>query len=310
VVQRAYHAALSAGWGYQGYLEISEELGLKPPSEKSWYRFQEGTPQQRGWSEVVEEVSAEDMAVNRREVIERDGEGGTVVYLDARFDSSREGYHGTVPVLDMLTGKVLALVTLTRKETGSSWKTEDAAVRQALEELEEGGVNVVEGVHDDKASVDGILAEYGIWSSKDLRHKCKSLTVKFRDDLARAKREGLGCAQEARATCDLKTLCVRQLQEHLKAQGLPIKGKKDVLVERVWASLDREGQEVDEDTMLLKFPELSKHDLTAKLKTHVYTACRTRALAGDDNVDVLVFDIRNAALQWAGSHLGCEQLDL
>jgi hypothetical protein len=35
----------------------------------------------------------------------------------------------------MLTGKVLHVVTLTRIETGSAWKTEDAAVRLALEDF-------------------------------------------------------------------------------------------------------------------------------------------------------------------------------
>lgn len=85
-------------------------------------------------------------------VIERDGKSGTVVYQDARFDSSRDGFHGTVTALDMVFGKPLHIVTLTRKETGSSWKTEDAAVRKASEELVEAGVNVVECIHDDKAS--------------------------------------------------------------------------------------------------------------------------------------------------------------
>jgi hypothetical protein len=42
------------------------------------------------------------------------------VYVDARFDSSRDGFHGTVPVIDSETGKVLHCVTLTREETGSS----------------------------------------------------------------------------------------------------------------------------------------------------------------------------------------------
>jgi hypothetical protein len=39
----------------------------------------------------------------------------------------------------MLTGKVFHTVTLTRQDTCSSWKTEDAAVRQAIEDLLEVG---------------------------------------------------------------------------------------------------------------------------------------------------------------------------
>lgn len=75
----------------------------------------------------------------RSEIRSRDGDEGTIVY-SARFDSSREAFHGTVPVLEMLTGRVLHVVTLIRIETCSAWTTEDAAVRQAV-------------------TVDGILAE-------------------------------------------------------------------------------------------------------------------------------------------------------
>jgi ribonuclease HI len=225
------------------------------------------------------------------EIIERDGEAGTVVYLDARFDSSREGFHGTVPILDMVIGKVLHVVTLTRIETGSAWKMEDAAVRQALEDLEEAGIHIVEAVHDDKCSVDGILADYGIWSSKDLWHKCKNLCSKFRDELVKVRREAIASPGEARAACDLKTLTVDKLKEFLKASNLEVKGGKDALIARVWLFLKKEEEEVEEDSRLLRYPELSKHGLTDRLKIHIYTCCKSRALAKDDNVTFLRQDI-------------------
>jgi hypothetical protein len=112
--QKAIHAGLSCGWGYTRYKEWAMEFGLKEPSEDHWYKFQTGTADQIGWCEVVLSMAEERMQSVRTEVIERDGEEGTIVYLDARFDSSREGYHGIVPILDMLTGKVLHVVTLTR----------------------------------------------------------------------------------------------------------------------------------------------------------------------------------------------------
>jgi hypothetical protein len=223
------------------------------------------------------------MQVIRNEVIERDGEDGTIVYLNARFDISREEYYGTVPVLDMLFGKVLHAVTLTRVETGSSWKTEDAAVRQALEELAERGVHISEAVHDDKASVDGILGEYGIHSSKDLWHRCKSLCAKFRDDLVKARRTAIASPEHARAACDLKSLRVENLKDYLKAHGLNLKGRKDALVARVWESLDKQEEQVEEDSRLLKHPELQKHGLADKLKTHVYTCSKARATVEDDD---------------------------
>jgi hypothetical protein len=38
-------------------------------------------------------LATERMALVRAEVIARDGEADTLVFLDARFDSSRDGYH-------------------------------------------------------------------------------------------------------------------------------------------------------------------------------------------------------------------------
>jgi hypothetical protein len=168
VTKKVYHAALCAGMGLIELTEFAEEVGFQTPGVKGFYAFQNGIEGRMGWIDAVIEVSEADLDANRELVKLRDGAGGTVVYQDARFDSSRDGYHGTVPVLDMVSGKPLHIVTLTRVETGSSWKTEDACVRKATEEIIEKGVIVAECVHDNKASVDTILTELGIHSSKDL----------------------------------------------------------------------------------------------------------------------------------------------
>lgn len=122
--------------------EWAQGFGLPVPSEQQWYHFQGGHGGQKGWCQAVLEVAEEKMALIRVEIIDWDGDKGTVVNLDARFDSSRDGYHGTVPVLDLESGKMLHVVTLTRVETGSSWKTEDVGVRQAVEDLLEAGVKI------------------------------------------------------------------------------------------------------------------------------------------------------------------------
>jgi hypothetical protein len=280
---KAVHAGLCCGWGYTGYKEWAVEFDLPEPTEKAWYALQEGIAKRQGWCAAVLKVAEERMASVRAEIIARDGEEGTTVYLDARFDSSREGYHGTVLVLNMLTGKVLHVVTLTRVETGSAWKTEDAAVRLALEDLAEAGVNIVEAVHDDKTSVDGILTEYGIWSSKDLWHKCKSLCSKFREELVKVRREAIAAPGGARAACDLKTMTVDKLKAFLKEHNLDLKGRKDALVARVWTFLEKVEEEVEEDSRLLWYPELEKHGVADKLKTHIYTCCKARAVTMDDD---------------------------
>ncbi|KAL3696412.1 hypothetical protein R1sor_010488 [Riccia sorocarpa] len=77
-----------------------------------------------------------------------------VLYVDCRFDSSRSGYHGTLPVINIEDDRVIEMITLTRKQTGSSWKIETAALEQALKNMAEKGLNIEEVVHDDNAQVD------------------------------------------------------------------------------------------------------------------------------------------------------------
>jgi hypothetical protein len=213
---------------------------LQPPSEKLFYRFQNGVEGNvdgagniKGWCEAVLEVANQNMAEVRAAIKEGDAEEGSVAFMDARFNSSRESYHGTVPAFDKETGKCMSVVTLTRVETGSSWKTEDAAVRQSCAELMEDGVILMKVVHDDKAFVDSILAELGVHRSKDLWHKCKSFCAKFKDELTKAKRGAVSNLPKARCAQDLQSLTIPILKEHLKAAGLDLRGKKDDLVERL-----------------------------------------------------------------------------
>ncbi|KAL2633857.1 hypothetical protein R1flu_005336 [Riccia fluitans] len=43
----------------------------------------------------------------------------SVVYVDCRFNSSRSGYHGTLPIINVEDDRVIEMVTLTHKQTGS-----------------------------------------------------------------------------------------------------------------------------------------------------------------------------------------------
>ncbi|KAL2611986.1 hypothetical protein R1flu_023678 [Riccia fluitans] len=60
-----------------------------------------------------------------------------VIYVDCRFDRSRSGYHGTLPIINTEDDRVIEMVTLTRKQIGSSWKIETAALEEALTLLEQ-----------------------------------------------------------------------------------------------------------------------------------------------------------------------------
>lgn len=112
-------------------------------------------------------------------------------------------------------------------------ETEDACVRQCIEELLENGITIKEVVHDDKAFVDNILAKFEIFNSKDLWHKCKKLCGKLKEDLARAKRAGLSRVEDARLLIDLKGATVPLLKEYLKTHSLALSSNKDAIMLRV-----------------------------------------------------------------------------
>jgi hypothetical protein len=100
---KAVHAGFCCGWpGYTGYKEWAIEFDLPEPTEKVWYAFQQGVAEKEGWCDAVLKLgcSRENGFSSCRDIA-RDGEEGTIVYLNARFDSSREDYHGTILVLDM-----------------------------------------------------------------------------------------------------------------------------------------------------------------------------------------------------------------
>jgi hypothetical protein len=117
---RLFHAALSAGKGFTEVQEFASEAGFKKPEEDYFFKFQNDNGLVPSWISAVEEVSERSMKAARKLVKQRDRDKGSVLFMDARFDSSRDGFHGTVPALDSIIGKCLTLVTLTRNEIGSS----------------------------------------------------------------------------------------------------------------------------------------------------------------------------------------------
>ncbi|KAL3688317.1 hypothetical protein R1sor_014626 [Riccia sorocarpa] len=158
-----------------------------------------------------------------------------VVYVDCRFDSSRSGYHGTLPVINVADDKVIEMVTLTRKETGSSWRIESAALEKALTLLEERGLNISEVIHDDCAQVDSMLAARNIVSQKDLWHKCKNLMSKFKELLQEKRRTPTDSTVEAATTiAQVAVFSVQQLRDYCRQQSLQQGGSKLLLVQRVF----------------------------------------------------------------------------
>ena len=166
ILPRLYSAILCAGLSYTQLREICLALGLYTPGESHFYEFQRGADRRIGWIDAVTSLWARKKREIQQEVKERSDE--IVVYLDARFDSLRSGFHGTAPILDKETEKIIEMVTRTREECGNSWKIEDVIIREGLENLQARRLRIVEAIHDDKNSVDTILREMDVLSQKDL----------------------------------------------------------------------------------------------------------------------------------------------
>ncbi|KAL2609996.1 hypothetical protein R1flu_028569 [Riccia fluitans] len=161
------------------------------------------------------------------------------------------------------------MVTLTRSETGSSWKIETQALELALKILQDKGLTIGEVIHDDNAQVDAILKAHNIVSQKDLWHKFEGVLPGARSATVRiqvaTRATGVGSSQITSASPDIQ----RQRP--------------------------------------LKYPELAAH-IAYKLKSWIYTCAKNAAMRGDATPGLLTMDIHNAADHWAGDHTTCSHL--
>ncbi|KAL3675849.1 hypothetical protein R1sor_025797 [Riccia sorocarpa] len=246
----------------------------------------------------------------------RETQEPAVCYVDARYDSSRSGFHGIVVFINQKTNLITEMVTLTRKEAGESWHIETAAIAKGIQALREQGVNIAEIIHDDNTAVDSLLTQTGIESQKDLWHKSKNLMGKFRSKLQDLKMSVKDSSVEsAERIEELNLYTVKQLKDWAKGKHLVLGGNKSDLVKRIAEHL------FDLPSMTgpvpegrasrgrpLAYPELYQNDVAYKLKSWIYTCCRTAAKRGEVSPNILVLDIITAADHWAGLHDMCRIL--
>ncbi|KAL2642831.1 hypothetical protein R1flu_010418 [Riccia fluitans] len=146
------------------------------------------------------------------------------------------------------------------------------ALEQALTTLKQKGLTIEEVVHDDNTSVDAILTQHGILSSKDLWHKCKNIMSKFKEVL-QERRTPSDCSVEAATTiAQVAVFSIQQLKDFCKENGLPA------------------------------------HDIAYKLKSWIYTCAKNAAARGDTTPKMLTIDVQNVADHWAGNHDTCQTL--
>ncbi|KAL3692598.1 hypothetical protein R1sor_006249 [Riccia sorocarpa] len=284
--------------------------GLHVPHKAHFFDFQSGKRRKPGWISATLELWEENKNKLHADLL-RSGKP-LVLYVDCRFDSSRSGFHGTLPVINVDDDRVIEMVTLTRKQTGSSWRIETQALEQALQNLEQKGFTIEEVIHDDNASVDAILTQHNILSSKDLWHKCKNIMSKFKEVLQEKRRSpSEGSVDSAGTIAQVAVFSVAQLRDFCWENGLPTGGAKLALVQRVsvFLQLPEAGATTElQRQRPLKYPELAQHDIAYKLKSWIYTCAKNAAARSDTTPQVLTKDVQNAAEHWAGNHAVCRTL--
>ncbi|KAL2650928.1 hypothetical protein R1flu_019056 [Riccia fluitans] len=153
------------------------------------------------------------------------------------------------------------MVTLTRSETGSSWKIETQALELALKILQDKGITIGEVIHDDNAQVDAILKAHNIVSQKDLWHKCKNVMGKFKENLQEKRRTPKESTVEAASTiAEVAVFSIVQLKEYCREHNLPQSGSKLQLMQRVSVhlKLPKAGASPEiQRQRPLKYPELA-----------------------------------------------------
>ncbi|KAL3675744.1 hypothetical protein R1sor_025692 [Riccia sorocarpa] len=164
ITHRQYHAALCAGLGYTQLDSICKEMGLVGISKDHFFAFQRGQDRRVGWIRTtldqwaLKKYEVQNATITRNlhdlngdtmgviydlDLTFLDSSSALVLYADLRYDSTRNGYNGTVVWIDGFDGRVVELVNMTRVE-----------------------------------AVDAILRRYGVASQKYLWHWCKNIIKK------------------------------------------------------------------------------------------------------------------------------------
>ncbi|KAL3676555.1 hypothetical protein R1sor_026503 [Riccia sorocarpa] len=153
VTGQLYHAALCAGLSYTSVSSMLAAIRVHVPSEAHWYAFQSGARGRHiGWCVAV--LSYWDAQKAFLHAAIREAGEPLAVYVDCRWDSSRNGYHGTVSFINAADDRVIEMVTMTRVEASSSWNIETRAVERGIESLLDKGMAISEIIHDDNQDQD------------------------------------------------------------------------------------------------------------------------------------------------------------
>ncbi|KAL3684035.1 hypothetical protein R1sor_008785 [Riccia sorocarpa] len=96
VTGKLYHSALCSGMTHTCLSSLCEEVGLHVPRRTQFFYFQSGGKRKNGgWISAALEVWDQQKKKLHQDLLQAGKP--LVVYVDCRFDSSRSGFHGTLP---------------------------------------------------------------------------------------------------------------------------------------------------------------------------------------------------------------------
>ncbi|KAL3686851.1 hypothetical protein R1sor_013160 [Riccia sorocarpa] len=230
--------------------------------------------------------------------------------LDSQVQAGREHEVGWITTAcDLWENNKRQIQDGLAKKGGNSWKIETATIAKGIELLRGRGVVIAEVIHDENSSIDSLLNGYGILGQKDLWHKCKNVTAKFRE-LQEKKKSASDCnIDNCGSAEDVALFNVKELKEWLRARGQPVSGNKPELCSRIVTHL-----QLAESALPLQrarpyaYPKLQANDMAYKLKSWIYTACHGVAKRRDEGTSLLTLDILNGSDHWAGLHEFCRIL--
>ncbi|KAL3684111.1 hypothetical protein R1sor_002133 [Riccia sorocarpa] len=95
---------------HQCLQSLSEEVGLHVPRKQHFFYFQSGKRRSPRWIAAALDLW-EDQKNKLQQELLRTGKP-LVLYIDCRFDSSRSGYQGTLPVINIDDDSVTEMVAV------------------------------------------------------------------------------------------------------------------------------------------------------------------------------------------------------
>ncbi|KAL3695438.1 hypothetical protein R1sor_009514 [Riccia sorocarpa] len=164
VTGKLYHSTLCSGMKHTTLESICSEVGLHVPRKAHFFDFQSGKRRKPGWISATLELWEENKNKLHADLL-RSGKP-LVLYVDCRFDSSRSGFHGTLPVINVDDDRVIEMHNiLSSKDLWHKCKNIMSKFKEVLQEKRRSPSGSVDSA--------GTIAQVAVFSVAQLRDFCR-----------------------------------------------------------------------------------------------------------------------------------------